>query len=1197
MRAFSRLFFGFFLFVGLSAWGQTENILPLRPLSKADMEALKAIPELRMDASAMKRSLPSSVDNSALPYMPTLVSQVGLECGQASSIGIMFSYEINSKRGVSGSFPENRYATHFTYNFLNGGSDAGINYFESMEIVKEAGNPNVADYGGMATGGASRWMTGYDKYYNAMQNRVGGIYAIRTNTVEGINTLRQWIYDHGDGSAAGGMASFYSQFTSPPSVLPAGTPEAGKSVIPSWGSSPNHAMAIVGYNDNICWDYNNDGQYTNNIDINGDGIVDVRDWEIGGFKMVNTYGSVSYWGDNGYSYMMYKSLADATDEGGIWNNQIIVVDAKEQYRPKLTAKATLTYPSRNKLKLMVGVATDPQATEPEFVHQYPMFDFQGGDKPMQGSAGGSTIEIGLDMNSLLQYVEPGQEAAFFFMVVENDPGNSSQGTINSFSLMDYTSSNVVEIPSGILLLPIQNNTVTMVKVVAALNFNKVNVATADIQPFVLYEQSAVQLQAQGGSTPYDWHLLYRYDTLQNTALFPLLNGSPVQVSGSQDGVGEVELPFEFPFYGEKFHKIYVAVDGFIMFEPSLVTWPYYIAGKTYLIRNKIIAPALSKPFYVGSGDGIWAEVKDDRVTVRWKLSVYGQGSGSEVSMAATLHHNGTIEFFYGTHIVPDYVARFAGISNGDGENMIILNKTGTFIPANGQHHLFSPLTINDQVQLTKNGVLNAYIDEYMPGQTVEVMVNDRDNMRAVAAIPVEVRGVVLDYVVNAGGDNIIEHGEAVRFDMHIENKTAQNLSPATLSLSIDDAAFVVQESSVTLPALAQNDALNLTDIFDFQAVGQLPNGYQTDATLMVTAPEGSWTRPIKLTVFSPELKLLTLSVNDGQNGILEPGETANLVVRLKNTGGAKLSQIVALLTTPNPDLNILTNTAAFGWLPAGEVWEAVFPVTLSGLSPPMQAIELQLSVTADNGFAFAKTLTLMTSLIVENFESGGFSLFDWTMAGNAPWTITTQSPYEGSYAARSGTIGHSQYSTMSMAYEVAFDDTLSFYYKVSSENNYDFLRFYINGVQKGSVSGDKPWTFASYPVQAGPNTFSWTYEKDYSVSNGSDCGWVDYILLPAIKIYTGVEESRIAESYLIKISPNPVTDRMRVEVTPSADGPFVLALLDGKGRQLNASSYYGNKGSVICVSPETEDLSAGLYYVVLQSGSHSIVKPVVLTGR
>ncbi|MEZ5196598.1 MAG: PKD domain-containing protein [Bacteroidales bacterium] len=40
------------------------------------------------------------------------------------------------------------------------------------------------------------------------------------------------------------------------------------------------------------------------------------------------------------------------------------------------------------------------------------------------------------------------------------------------------------------------------------------------------------------------------------------------------------------------------------------------------------------------------------------------------------------------------------------------------------------------------------------------------------------------------------------------------------------------------------------------------------------------------------------------------------------------------------------------------------------------------------------------------------------------------------------------------------------------------------------------WQKVSYPVTAGNHTFKWEYEKDFSISTGSDCAWIDYIELP-----------------------------------------------------------------------------------------------------
>ncbi len=52
-------------------------------------------------------------------------------------------------------------------------------------------------------------------------------------------------------------------------------------------------------------------------------------------------------------------------------------------------------------------------------------------------------------------------------------------------------------------------------------------------------------------------------------------------------------------------------------------------------------------------------------------------------------------------------------------------------------------------------------------------------------------------------------------------------------------------------------------------------------------------------------------------------------------------------------------------------------------------------------------------------------------------------------------------------------------------------------IEKSSWSGEVGWARAAFAVTAGIHTFKWTYSKDYGAIGGSDCGWVDYILLPA----------------------------------------------------------------------------------------------------
>ncbi len=124
----------------------------------------------------------------------------------------------------------------------------------------------------------------------------------------------------------------------------------------------------------------------------------------------------------------------------------------------------------------------------------------------------------------------------------------------------------------------------------------------------------------------------------------------------------------------------------------------------------------------------------------------------------------------------------------------------------------------------------------------------------------------------------------------------------------------------------------------------------------------------------------------------------------------------------------------------------------------------------------------------------GAPALTFVTGGNAFWFPDTGNSVSGGASLRSGVIGDSQQSWFETA--VAGPGTVSFSWKVSSEQNYDFLTFYLDGVeQSGKISGTAGWLQASYPLAAGNHTLRWTYSKDRNTSSGSDAGWVDDIVL------------------------------------------------------------------------------------------------------
>ena len=146
--------------------------------------------------------------------------------------------------------------------------------------------------------------------------------------------------------------------------------------------------------------------------------------------------------------------------------------------------------------------------------------------------------------------------------------------------------------------------------------------------------------------------------------------------------------------------------------------------------------------------------------------------------------------------------------------------------------------------------------------------------------------------------------------------------------------------------------------------------------------------------------------------------------------------------------------------------------------------------------------------LVESFESA-FNDLDWSLSGNAEWSIDSDQFYEGNSSARSGTIGNSTVSTLELTMDILEDGNISFYKRVSCEpvgsftgNYYDFLAFYIDDVEQDRWAGEVAWSQNSYAVSAGEHTFRWTFTKDIDSSDdvfsGEDAVWIDSITFPPV---------------------------------------------------------------------------------------------------
>lgn len=115
-----------------------------------------------------------------------------------------------------------------------------------------------------------------------------------------------------------------------------------------------------------------------------------------------------------------------------------------------------------------------------------------------------------------------------------------------------------------------------------------------------------------------------------------------------------------------------------------------------------------------------------------------------------------------------------------------------------------------------------------------------------------------------------------------------------------------------------------------------------------------------------------------------------------------------------------------------------------------------------------------------------------TSGGDGAWMSQTAITHDNEDAAQSGAISHRQTTTMNTTLNGA--GVLSFWWKVSSEANYDMLKLYVDNTLVDRIHGDVDWTQVTHDITtAGVHTVKWEYYKDSTVSDGDDAGWVDQV--------------------------------------------------------------------------------------------------------
>jgi len=353
---------------------------------------------------------------------------------------------------------------------------------------------------------------------------------------------------------------------------------------------------------------------------------------------------------------------------------------------------------------------------------------------------------------------------------------------------------------------------------------------------------------------------------------------------------------------------------------------------------------------------------------------------------------------------------------------------------------------------------------------------------------------------NANNNQVPEYAESFGFTMALKNVGNTMGANLTATLSCSSPYIEIKNAMETWPDIDPNEIITKDYAFEVTASEYLPDQIPAVFTLEVTDGTEVWISTFTVKLNAPKLEAMPLAVNDlnggNGNGRLDPGENVQITIPVSNTGHCTATGTMSHLFTDSDGVNITLAEYATGNINAATSGNAVYDISLSPDIPVGTTIKLYFA-SAAGLYNTTQIFNPSVGLIIEDFETGDFSAYNWVNTSTVPWQITGTSVNGGVYAARSGAIGHSASTTLQITMNVASAGNITFARRVSSESGYDFLKFYVDNTEKGSWSGEVAWSNVSYPVTQGNHTFKWTYSKDGSATGGSDAVFIDDIIFPS----------------------------------------------------------------------------------------------------
>ena len=287
------------------------------------------------------------------------------------------------------------------------------------------------------------------------------------------------------------------------------------------------------------------------------------------------------------------------------------------------------------------------------------------------------------------------------------------------------------------------------------------------------------------------------------------------------------------------------------------------------------------------------------------------------------------------------------------------------------------LMLSKDINLTPSDVCRILEETAVPLATGKSNTYGFGRVNVLAAVEaVQVGAIQYNYFYQIhdpeGNNNYnLNPGESVTMSVVMLNISSNPVSNVSIVLTTSEENVTITQNTASCPDFAPNESLMVEDAFAFTVSDDVVAKQDIRFNLEVYVDgERTGTYSFVVTVYDDQLEYGTTTVfnDDNGDGLLNPGETADLRIFVDNTGNQLAEMVAGVLSSDYEFVTVNEAQGSFSTIGANLMGYADFNITLDAAAPADFVIPFNLDLVDFNGkhteltFNYQNTCNVIFSL-------------------------------------------------------------------------------------------------------------------------------------------------------------------------------------------------------------------------------------------